>query len=185
MNEIKNAVTFEPKKGALYFFDANIWIGVFMPIANYSKDEYAAYSNLLQELISNKSQIFISSLVLSEVLNRFLKIEFNLLRNREPSTYRNYKKDFRGTGIYKSTVKHIVEIIKNDILDISTRVSDDFSTIDINTLFDNLEESDFNDNYIAKLTCDNGCFLVTHDFDFQSNSDSFTIITSNQDLLNT
>ena len=78
---VSDISSYQPKFNESFFFDANIWIFLFCPIANTGRRKQDLYSNFLQDLSHRKLGIYINSLVLSEFVNRYLRIEFNLWTN--------------------------------------------------------------------------------------------------------
>ncbi len=183
MNNIKDINNYCPSKEISFFFDANIWLGIFFPIADYNKKMYKIYSQFLNNLIKSNNRICISSLILSEIINYYLRFDFNILKSEKPEVYKVFKHDYRNTKIYVKTMSTIVDIINRQIMKLSNRISDQFDSINLKKLFNNIENSDFNDNYIINLVKKNKLTLVTHDRDFKNSTLKIPIITANKKLL--
>lgn len=183
MNDIIDISAYTPNKNDKFFFDANIWMYLFCPIGGYKKDVVIKYDGFLKKAIQMESPIFISSLVLSEFFNAYTRIEFNMLKNKNRARYKDYKKDFRATEKYKQTVTEIKTIVGTRILKLSKRINDKFEDIDLDKVFANIEESDFNDNYYKVFLSGENIKIVTDDYDFSRIGDPVSIVTANPNLL--
>ena len=64
------------KSGDVFFFDTNVWMAIFGPLAGTRKAKQRGYSNLLRDIQSARASIFVSSLVLAEYVNACLQIAF-------------------------------------------------------------------------------------------------------------
>lgn len=159
----------------IYFLDSNIWLKILQPKFNPSyKDKQ--YRLLFQNILSNsKSKIAVSSLVLSEVINRILRdVYMNKMINKIkvdnpdfilPSNF--YKITFRPSEDFRIAYNIICDEIKNyhsSIIQICDQFGDRirFSHVLSNPPI-NL---DFNDHYYYKLCKINKYILVTDDKDF-------------------
>ena len=148
-----------------FFFDTNVWIFLYGLIANYEKKKQQSYSSLLSQIINRKSMIFISSLVLSEFINRNLQLEFKHWKNITGNVNADFKRDFRQTVEYSNAKKTTIDSVK-EIIEVTERRPDDFNAIDIDELLNYSNDCDFNDAYIA-MNCKKGkMILVTDDKDF-------------------
>lgn len=56
----------EVSPNSAYFFDTNIWLFIFGPVASTNKRKQSIYSQLLKNILSRNAVVFVSSLVLSE-----------------------------------------------------------------------------------------------------------------------
>lgn len=179
MANVHNIGDYTPKFTDTFFFDTNVWIYLFCPIANNRDKEQRAYSNFYKLLIQGDKGIFVNSLVLSEFANTYLRIDFNLWKEANKIFRADYKRDFVGTDRFKETVGDIKLAIKV-ILSKSQRMTDNFNSISIDNLFSEFGKSDFNDSYYIELARMNDWKIVTHDADFfKDNSVSVDIITAN------
>lgn len=161
-----------------FFFDTNVWLFLFGPIADTDKWKQAKYSSILATIVSRNAGLFISSLIIAEYINRVLRIEFKNWKTKTGNVNANYKTDFRNTADYlfakDDAIKQVGEILK-----VSTRTPDSFNSIDINELFMHIDENcDFNDAYLASLCERGGHSLVTDDRDFEKSFPDLSIITA-------
>lgn len=167
-NSIIKLSTYTAKSDDIFFFDNNIWMFLFCPLANYSKGrKQYEYSSFFKSLLSRKLHIYTNSLVLSEFANRYLKLDFEIVK-KDPSQagkYNNFKKDYVGSDRYKKTSKEVRKYL-TQILTICQKSSDEFNSIDINNILNLFETIGFNDSYYAHLACNKNWKIVTDDTDF-------------------
>lgn len=160
-----------------FFFDTNIWIFLYGQISNYEKKKQKEYSNLLYQILSRKSLLFVSSLVLSEFINRSLQIEFRNWKRKTGNVNADFKTDFRQTSEYSISMAATLSAVK-DILSLAARRPDDFNAIDTDALLSYGNDCDFNDAYIA-MSCKRGnIILVTDDRDFPKSYPNLKIISA-------
>lgn len=66
-----------------YFFDTNVWMFLFAPLAGSKASKQRTYSKLLGEIMSRKATVWINSLVVAEYVNAVLRLEFKQWKRRE------------------------------------------------------------------------------------------------------
>ena len=177
--KVNNVKDYEAKTGGSYFFDNNIWMLLFAGIAGAHMDKQRKYSRLLQDIRNRDGIIFISSLILSEYINRSLRLYYEqwIVSNNKIRAVTDYKRDYRGSEDYKTALKSVISEVE-DILSISERRPDDFNSIDINTVLKDMStDSDFNDSYYVELCDKNKMILVTDDKDLVNTSKNINIVT--------
>lgn len=184
MSKIIDISTYAPLKSDNFFFDANIWMYLYCPLGSYGKDKPAKYSGFLKKVLEVKSSIFISSLVLSEVFNAWIKLDYNILKDKDKSKYADFKKNYRNTELYRNQTSIIKTVVTKHILNIAKRTDDKFKSISLDELFKEIGVSDFNDNYyLTMANCEN-FKIVTNDYDFASlKEESVPILTANNKML--
>jgi predicted nucleic acid-binding protein len=184
MNNIVAIDSFQPQEKDKFFFDTNIWMYLYCPMGGYNRNVIKKYDAFLKKVIQARSSIYISSLVLSEFFNAYTRLEFNILKGKEPTKYHVFKKDFRGTSDYKKLVLDIKTTVESYILKLAKRLDDNFSSIDLDDLFEDIEKSDFNDSYCLILVAGENIKVVTNDYDFVSTKKlKVPILTANDKLL--
>jgi predicted nucleic acid-binding protein len=154
-----------PSSSDIFFFDNNVWMYLFYPLGDYNKKRQKHYSSFLQNIQTSRSSIFINSMVLSEFANRYLRIDFDLWKQKTGNFSYEYKKHYVGTTRYTETVEEIKTQIKQ-IMRCCERASDDFNAIDINRVFQHFQYIDFNDSYYLELAIRSKWKIVTDDEDF-------------------
>lgn len=184
MSKIIDISTYVPLESDKFFFDANVWMYLYCPIGNYKKHIIDKYSKFLKKAIQSKSSIFISSLMLSEFFNAWIRLEFNILKNTQSLEYVDFKKDFRRKDVYKKSADIAKTVIIEKIMKLAKRIDDKFENISLDDLFKEIEISDFNDSYYLSMANLENFKIVTNDSDFFSSKDkSVPILTANNKLL--
>ncbi len=176
-------VSLQKKK---YFLDANIWIKILKPPFNISaKDQkYITFVESFKGHILNP-KIVIPSLLLSEIINRYLRdVSFPIFCNktgikREPA---NFKQFYRTTPQYLSDYVSLCEDIKA-YQNYFELIPDELTTtIKQKHILTNLPANiDFNDHYYYLLAKNNKFTIVTDDGDYFV--EDVDIITQNNDLV--
>jgi hypothetical protein len=177
LNNIFKIGSYTPKASDIFFFDNNIWMYLYCPIANFQSKKQKAYSNFFSNLLSRKLHIYINSLILSEFSNRYLKIDFELC-NKNPSSihYKTFKRDYVGSPQFIKTVKD-VKLILDQILNVCQKCSDEFNSINLVEVFNLFQKIGFNDSYYMHLAKLKNWVIVTDDSDLTNPSISQTGLT--------
>lgn len=183
MNNVMDVETYEPQDGDKYFFDANIWLYFYCPIGNYNKNTISKYSGFLKRALSNNTTIYVSSLIASEIINAWLRLDFNILR-RKKTIENDYKQHYRGSLYYHSAIKDIQTVFHTQLLKISTPLDDRATEISLQDVLSGLDKIDFNDCYYHHLAKLDNLLIVTNDADFAELDTGVSILTANQKLLN-
>lgn len=170
-----------------YFFDANIWLKILKPPFNLSKKD-EKYLDFFEKFKGNTNhpKIAIVSLILSEVINRYLReVSFNkyLNSNNVKNPDKSYYKEiYRPSEQFRSDYVSICEDIKayqnyyiliNDGLGIDIKQKDLLTSPPVGL--------DFNDNYYYKLALKHQFIVVTDDKDFFV--PDIEILTCNSNLI--
>lgn len=159
--------------------DANVWLFVHGP--NKPRDaRVSVYSSALARCIAAKSIIHIDALILSEFINRYARLKYNILYSSGRITV-DFKR-FRDSVDFKPVAREIADAVRR-VLAICNRTESGFSTVDILSLINAYEAGglDFNDQMIADLCQRQGLVLVTHDGDFSGSA--LGLVTANKKLL--
>jgi predicted nucleic acid-binding protein len=91
----------------------------------------------------------------------------------------NYKKDFVPSKAYKEVISEM-KLTLPQILKYAERCSDNFNAVDMEAIYTELENCDFNDSYYLELARMNNWKIVTDDADlFRNNRLNVEIITAN------
>lgn len=164
-----------PNRSFGYLFDTNVWLYIYGPVAGSNAKKQRIYSNLLNSILERKAVIFITSLVLSEYINRVLRIGFQQWKDNGNYSA-DYKRDYRGTDDYKDNLADAIAQVE-DILKITQRRPDDFNAMDINAILAAMSQSsDYNDSYLVKC-CENANIkFVSDDRDIISINSTITVI---------
>lgn len=165
----------------LLLLDANVWFYIYGPTIPQNR-QTAIYSTALRDILLARSQIFIDVLIISEFINRYARLEHQLLSKSDPGVTPNDFKIFRQSSAFTSIAKVIAANVKR-ILSISQRIESNFIMCDIVSVLDEYTKgkSDFNDLMLTQICQDKGLKLVTHDGDFKGKN--LSVLTANKNLI--
>lgn len=160
-------------KGKRIFFDANVLIYLFWPTGSHHWVKN--YSRTFGTLLKNANPLVVDFLVISEVINRVLRIEHQKL-----NPIMKFK-DFRDSSEGKEALEDIHLLLKTDILNRFEIIGRAFSKSEI---LDYLivNELDFVDKATVQLCQENDLILLTNDKDFRNSE--IGILTGNPILMN-
>ncbi len=144
------------------FLDANIWLYVYGPQGNPADLRTRIYSGALANAIRAKSQILIDVLVVSEFINRFARMEYDI-QYPDKANRKDFKQ-FRTSSDFVPLAQTIARET-GKIMRFCSRTESGFASIDIRALMTEYEAGncDFNDQVLARLCQNQGLLLVTHD----------------------
>lgn len=142
--------------------DANVLMYVYCPLNSRGYETFIShYTDTLQKIADAKASVFVNSLIVSEFINRWLRLDFG------KSGLANFKKDYRSSDRYKKTIKAILRELNKFYQQCSVQHLDDgFSSVNVQSSYIQFPESDFNDIIIAENAKLNGCQVLTQDGDF-------------------
>lgn len=172
---IKDIKHLSPAHGRAYFLDANIWILRLDPPLGLQRYE-EQYLSFFDQLIDNDCRIIVCPVLISEVFNTYLRLEFDQIRRTNAGF--NYKRDYRPCQDFRNRF----QTFKTELAGYEPFmqfISDDYDPI-LN-LQQMQEQDDFNDFYYANLCGSRNYPIVTHDSDF--NYPGVEVITNNRGLL--
>lgn len=155
------------------FVDANVLIYLFWPTGLRWWEK--SYATVFGHLLKQKNKMFINFLIISEVVNRVLRIEYQKINHTQKF------KEFRDSQDGKDALSDIYTIMKDNILNHFEIVGKAFDKQEIEA-FLVLDELDFVDKAIVQLCQENSLVLLTHDKDFKDAE--IDILTGNKSLLN-
>lgn len=162
-------------KNKTVFFDANILIYIFWSPSPESKQTFE-YASILSTLIKNEIQIAVSETVISEIINRALRLEFDKIKE-DGDSFKNYRDSENG----RNTQKGLYDSIHKYILNRFQIISESITKTEIES-FLTVSKLDFNDKLIEQVCRKNNLVLLTHDSDFSSSD--IDILSANPKLKN-
>lgn len=169
-------LSFNPKSNDHFFFDNNIWMFLFCPLLGTNQQKYVeGYSKFLGKILDASSEVYVSSLILSEFYNAYIKLDYN--RVKAGNEYFEFKRDYRPSNRFTETHEAILNTIESQILGIANKIDDNFSKIAIDELRDDSRLMDFNDGYYLELHRFYSFKLVTNDSDFFKTNRDIQILT--------
>jgi hypothetical protein len=194
--------TFSPEEYPYYFLDSNVWIAAlkYYGVGNTNAYEipYQGFFDAIVNLneindpkaekhIKNKPKIVLTSLVLSEIINAFMRnVAMKAYFDKLGFNHRNYvfKNDYRdnSNSDYKSQLSNLCSDIVA-LSDYTLLMNDSFDIIDPFSFLPNLVniDQDFNDLYYYHFLRENKIPFVSHDKDCKF--EDIVIITASKELL--
>ena len=164
------------RPGSTYMFDTNVWLYIFGPVAGAGTYRQRMYSRLLSDIMSRKAGLFITSLVVSEYINRVLRIGFDNWKETTGNPRADFKRDYRNTEDY-SEVLSDAKLQIREILNLCNRYPDNFNAIDIESVLNMMGQSaDYNDAYLVHCCKNRNIKLVSSDRDLQKIADAIELI---------
>lgn len=170
-----------PRQDDTFMLDTNILIKILYPAMNDKK--VAPYENLYAKLLSAKSKLLISSVQISEFINRCIRFQFALYTDSDDDNRLDFKKDYRNTDDYKNSMTAILDIINSDIIPNYIFIDDGFSKMQNDKIFRYGFSYDFNDSLLLEIASQNHAMLITDDRDFANYISDVKIVTNNKTLL--
>lgn len=155
------------------FVDANVLIYLFWPTGQHSFE--SNYARVFRNLLKQGNSLYVDFLVISEIVNRVLRIEHHKLNPIQ--TF----KDFRNSKEGIDVMSDIYLIIQNNILSRFNIIGKSFNRNDIEG-FLIVNQLDFVDKATASICLDNNLVLLTNDKDFKNSG--LDILTGNPRILN-
>jgi len=165
-------------KNKKVLLDANIWIYIFCEIGEYHKFFVNTYSKAFYILLKSNNTIYTDFCILSEFINRYLKISCTNYQKRKQLQYIDYKRDYRVTEDYKEAWTTVCDIVHNKILSRSQIINAKYDQSSMAKLLRKDQVgTDFNDNHLVNLCEVEEMFLMTNDADFKNTN--LNVITEN------
>ena len=173
---------FVPQKTDVVTFDSNILIKLLYP-AMCDNTQIEPYEDLYAKILKAKSNLIISSIQISEFVNRCIRFQFALFKTAQNNSSMDFKKDYRDTDDYKESMNAILEIIKTDIIPNYSFIDDGFSNMQTDSIFKYGFSYDFNDSILLEIAKQHNSILVTDDANFGNYTSKVKIVTNNSKLL--
>ena len=115
---------YQPSKNESVLIDTNILIDQFYP-TDFSPHQ--EIDDVFTKLRKEKSKILLSSVQVSEFINRYIRIHFSYYKKREGINNLDFKKDYRSTPDYIQHMNDILNILTTEIIPICTCIDDRFA----------------------------------------------------------
>ncbi|MDI9356950.1 MAG: type II toxin-antitoxin system VapC family toxin [Chitinophagaceae bacterium] len=155
------------------FVDANVLIYLFWSTGDYFYE--TNYARAFNNLRKQGNNLYVDFLVISEVVNRVLRIEHQKLNANQKF------KDFRNSQDGKDVINDIYLIVQNYILGSFKIIGKSFNKSDIEG-FLIVDQLDFVDKATVSICSENNFVLLTNDRDFKNCG--LDILTGNPHILN-
>ena len=177
-NKAINASTYAFQPGERVLVDANIWIYLQPPVSKPTPYYARQYSAALKQLLAAGAQPVIEALVLSEYLNRYLRLEYEV---GWLGKYPKFK-DFRTSPDFASAASAAVGDARQ-ILKVAAAEDTPLLSVELPAILVETEAGriDFNDGVLAETCRLRGWKLLTNDSDMTVGG--IEVLTTNPKLL--
>jgi predicted nucleic acid-binding protein len=174
--------TYTPKATDRFLLDTNVLLYLFCPTAANDPTKAAPYSNFLLRARQAGSELCFSALILSEFVNRYLRLDFEAFKVSNPTAI-DFKRDFRPSTDYLTSVSELESAVKTYIYNLAIPLDDKFHLMGVGSLFADLENSDFNDNHCCAMAEAEGLIVVSEDRDWYVHRHRVNVLTANRWVL--
>lgn len=159
------------------FFDANILLYLYWS-TNLSWQE--RYSQVYSKLIDQNNPFVLHYVVISEFINRAIKIEYsNYLRENNITSKDFSYKSYRDSEAGKEVQNDVYTLVKSILLEQFEIVNKNLNQIEIEAMLE-VDNLDFSDKLINQVCKDNNYVLLTNDRDFKDTG--IDILTLNRNI---
>lgn len=173
--------SFNPKCTDKILLDTNILINLFYPL-NFEIVSNK-YETLYNNIIKNKSCLLITSIQISEFINKCIRIQHKFYQTTINDSTLEFKRAYRSTSDYYEKMNDILDIIKIDIMPNFKFIDDGFSQMNSKYIFRYGFSYDFNDSLLVEIARKQKAILVTNDADYANYGSDLHIVTDNKFLL--
>lgn len=177
-NKARDTRRYAFREGEQVLVDANVWLYFQPPPAQPAPAFARHYTAALKGILTAKAKAIIDAMILSEYINRYVRIEYDAAFR---STYPKYK-DFRRSSDFASVAKRAVADARQ-ILTIAATEDTALTAINVGDVLDETEAAtlDFNDGVLVEMCRVRGWKLLTADADMQVGG--IEVLTTNPKLL--
>ena len=167
-----------------FVFDTNVWISILCPVGKPNDWRTRKYGSFLNSIFKSGCDIYTTSYILSEYVNRVLRLSYSFHPSSSLSGTDNFKKVYRISSEYKKDYADIVVQI-NKIMGFCQKLDDKFTSLDVASIMKRGEETDFTDSLLLhNVQVLNSDFkVVTDDTDYLKFCGDINIITANRKLV--
>ncbi len=178
-NKAYDLASYSFVSGEQILVDTNIWLYLFPAPGNPPPRYAQQYSSAFLNLVNVKAQPILDTMVLSEYLNRYCRIEWEGNYKSQYLTFKQFRKsaDFQAIASSAKTfagrILNFCQIhsVSPDELDLNQALVDFASG-----------QTDFNDSILVDICKKRNLKLMTNDGDFQYGG--IEVLTTNPRLLN-
>ena len=177
-NKALDASSYIFQAGESIMVDANVWLYLLPPAAQSTSSWTNSYSRVYGNMLTAKATPVVDALILSEYLNRYLRIEYSAYWAK---TYKDFKGFRQSTGAINTLSNAVAELAQ--ITRVAFVCDTPLSGIDLTALFGQIQSGkiDFNDGLLVENCKRNGWKLLTNDSDISTGG--IEVLTTNTRLL--
>lgn len=152
-------------KDRVIFFDANIIFSIYFTM-NPNDWAQQNYSRVFSKLINAKNPLTLDVTIVSEVVNRALRMEYKTFLRKKTLTEDSFAyKKFRNSGAGRSAWLRIGEMMRDVIFPQFSVSKKSWAKDELDDLL--IKQGDFNDQLITSLCIEKNYVLLTNDADFK------------------
>lgn len=190
-NKAHDVATYAFAAGDRFLLDANIWIYLLPPPAKPTPAFAQNYGGVLKAMLAANVDLVVESLVLSEYLNRYWRIELSAWQKANPVLARQFnhfktgqflEKQFRLSPHFKA-IGAAARAEAQQILKLCRATETPLQLNDLPAILSEFEAGnlDFNDGVLVDTCRLRGWKMVTHDKDMTLGG--IEVVTANPNLL--
>ena len=167
---------FQP--GESIMVDANVWLYLLPPAAQPISSWAGGYSRAYGNMLSAKATPVVDALILSEYLNRYLRIEYNAFWCTKYKDFKRFRQSSDATNTLGNAVAEMKQITR-----VAFICDTPLTGIDLTALFGQIQSGkiDFNDGLLVENCKRNNWKLLTNDSDMTMGG--IEVLTTNARLL--
>lgn len=177
-NRALDAATYAFSAGEQILIDANVWLYLFPPAAQPAGSWAASYSKAFSRLLKAKAVPMVDALVLSEFLNRYVRIEYDASWKSKYPKYKDFRQSSDSAQVLSAAVAEINLILQAatscDSLLVAVNIQDVLGAVQTGAI-------DFNDGLLIESCRINGWKLLTNDADIRIGG--IEVLTAHKGLL--
>lgn len=168
---------FQPQETLL--LDANVWLFLFPAPSGTGPVWAKKYSAAFKQMLVAKTRLVMDALVLSEYVNRYCRIEWQV---NHQATYSDFKR-FRNSAKFPLVANGVALYVRR-ILSHAVRSDHPFRSINVEQVLADFEAGglDLNDGLLTETCKHHGWKFVTNDGDFVYGG--IDVLTNNPKLIN-
>jgi len=175
---IHNALTYSFTRGENILVDANIWISLYPPTSRPTSTISENYSLIFKNLITSKACPIIDTLILSEYLNCYVRLEHRASWQKQYPKQKEFRQSADFSAVGQAAIKNAMNLLS------FTELRDTLiSQVDLSSILEATKAGicDFNDGVYVEICRKQGWKMLTHDRDMAYGG--IELLTTNESLL--
>lgn len=177
-NKAIDAKCYAFQPGEPILVDANVWLYLHPPAAQPTSRWADSYSGAFARMLQVKAKPIVDALILSEYLNRYVRLEFNAFWKTTYPEFKKFRQSDDGAKVLQYAVEELTQILKI-AAPRDTRLADmNFPALLLAVRSGSI---DFNDGLLIQSCRQNGWKLLTNDGDMSQGG--IEVLTANSRLL--
>ena len=165
-------------EGESILVDTNVWMYLAPPPSSANNRAARIYSKAFANLLQQKAVAFVDALILSEYLNRYIRIEYQANWRHHYADFKRFRQSADASSVLGDAVFELKQIMKQ-----ASVCNTLLEGIDLAAVLGHVQNGtmDLNDGLLVANCKRNGWKLMTHDGDMSSGG--IEVLTANPNLL--